>query len=110
VRLRELHRRMVADKMGRAVSRGLKLLESLYRQPVVSVSMIAETSDLSFQGAADLARQFVSLGILSETTGRKRHRLFAYRKYLALLGETKRPKKSAASTPGARTLAVRSVA
>ena len=110
VRLRELHRRMVADKMGRAVSRGLKLLESLYRQPVVSVSMIAEISDLSFQGAADLARQFVSLGILSETTGRKRHRLFAYRKYLALLGETKRPKKSAASTPGARTLAVRSVA
>lgn len=77
VRLREQHRKLITDNLGRGVWRGLKLLEFLYRRPVVSISMIAKTCDLTFQGASDIAKQFVSLGILRETTGSRRHRLFA---------------------------------
>jgi len=87
VNLREQHRKLVGDRLLRSAGRALNLLESLYRQPVVSISMIGKICGLTFQGASDIARQFLSIGILKETTGQKRHRLFAYAPYLALLGE-----------------------
>ena len=86
VQLREVHRKLVTDNLGRSAARGLSLLESLYRQPVVSMSGIKETCGLTFQGASNIAKQFSSLGILKETTGQKRHRLFAYARYQTLLG------------------------
>lgn len=46
-----------------------------------------------------MAKHFSSLGILKETTGQKRHRLFAYTRYLALLGEPLRRKTKAAASP-----------
>lgn len=96
VQLREQHRKLIADNLGRSTSRALNLLESLYRQPVVSISRIGEVCGVTFQGASDVARQFSSLGILKETTGQKRHRVFAYARYLALIGEPGRKK----SKPG----------
>jgi Fic family protein len=92
VQLREQHRKLVTDKIGRSTGRALVLLESLYRQPVVSLSQISEVCRITFQGASDLAKHFSSLDILKETTGQKRHRLFAYARYLALLGESVRRK------------------
>jgi Fic family protein len=95
VQLREAHRQMVANRFGRSTGRAITLLESLYRQPVVSIATIAKISKLTtFQGASDLASQFCKAGILDETTGNKRNRLFAYRQYLALLGEPAPPKRN----------------
>jgi Fic family protein len=91
VQLREQHRKLVGHSLGRSAGRALTLLENLYRQPVVSMSTISETCGITFQGASDIAKQFASLSILKETTGQKRHRLFAYTRYLALLGEPTRP-------------------
>ena len=51
------------------------------------MSMISEVCGLTFQGASDMAKRFSSLNMLKETTGQKGHRLFAYARYLALLGE-----------------------
>ena len=105
--LREQHRKLVGDRLLRSAGRGLNLLESLYRQPVVSISMIGEICGLTFQGASDIARQFASLGLLKETTGHKRHRLFAYAPYLTLLGEPVRQRsKHARSAKGLRTSAM----
>ena len=92
VQLREQHRKIVQDKMGRGTSRALSLLESLYRQPVVSLSQISEVCDLTFQGASNLAEHFCSLDILKQSTEQRRHRLFAYSRYLAILGEPMRSK------------------
>ncbi len=78
--------------MGRSTSRALRLLESLYRQPVVTLSQISQVCDITFQGASDLAKHLAALSILKETTGQKRHRLFAYARYLSLLGEPVRRK------------------
>jgi Fic family protein len=88
VQLREQHRKLVAQDLGRSTGRALTLLEHLYRQPVVSMSTISEVCGITFQGASHISQKFSSLGILKETTGQKRHRLFAYTRYLALLGES----------------------
>jgi Fic family protein len=90
VQLREQHRKLVAQRLGRSAGRALTLLESLYLQPVVSMSTISKVCGMTFQGASDMAKQFSSLGILKESTGQKRHRLFAYIRYLSLLGESTR--------------------
>jgi Fic family protein len=99
VRLREDHRRLVGDNLGRSAGRAMTLLETLYRQPVVSVSMVSDISKLTFQGASDIAKQFCRLGILEESTGNKRYRLFAYKRYLALLGEPRRRKAKRSGLP-----------
>lgn len=91
VQLREQHRKLVTENFGRSTSRGLTLLEHLYRQPVVSVSGICDICAITFQGASDIANRFISRGVLKEITGQRRHRLFAYARYLALLGESLRP-------------------
>src|SRR5947209_20171453 len=88
--------------MERSTGRALILLESLYRQPVVSLSQISEVCGITFQGASDLARRFSSLDILKETTGQRRHRLFAYARYLGLLGEPARRKNNPARPPKQR--------
>jgi len=109
VQLRESHRKVVAEGCGRSTSRGLTLLESLYRQPVVSMSSIRDMFGITFQGASDMARLFSSLGILKEITGHRRHRLFAYHRYLALLGEpVHRKRKLSTSLTGTSTSVVRS--
>jgi Fic family protein len=97
VQLREQHRRLVTDNFGRSTSRALTLLEHLYRQPVVSVAGICDVCEITFQGASDIAKHFSSLGILKETTGQRRHRLFAYNRYLGLLGEPMRRKRTSST-------------
>ena len=92
VQLREQHRKIVQDTMGRGTSRALSLLESLYRRPVVSLSQISDVCELRFQGASNLAKHFCSLEILKQSAEQRRHRLFAYTRYLSLLGEPMRSK------------------
>jgi Fic family protein len=46
VQLREQHRKLVAHNLERSAGRALNLLESLYRQPVVTMSRISEAADL----------------------------------------------------------------
>lgn len=104
VQLREYHRKLIVDARGRSTSRGLTLLENLYKQPVVSMSNITEMFDITFQGASDMARQFLSLRILEEITGRRRNRLFAYSRYLKLLGERIHQRGNRVSEHQRRTL------
>lgn len=103
VQLREAHRKVVTDHLGRSTNRALTLLEALYRQPVVSMANIRDTYGLTFQAASDIAKQFSLLRILKEITGQKRNRLFAYSRYLSLLGESlTRKREPRVSPPRAR--------
>ena len=106
VQLREQHRKLVAQSLGRSTGRALALLESLYRRPVVSMSTISQVCGITFQGASDIAKHFSALDILKETTGQKRHRLFAYSRYLALLGEPTRRKRNPTTKVKARAQTV----
>ena len=84
VRLREEHRGTVQNALRRGAARGLLLLETLYHHPIVSVKQAAADVKLTFANANDLIKQFVELGILTETSGRQRNRHFSYEPYLAL--------------------------
>lgn len=84
VGLRERHRETVQKTLSRGAAKGLLLLETLYHRPIVSVKQAAAEVKLTFANANDLVGQFVEMGILTETSGRQRNRLFGYESYLAL--------------------------
>ena len=81
VALREEHRQLITDSFGRSAANGLRLLESLYRVPVTSVKSVSRISGLSFRSANLIVNRFADEGLLVETTGQKRNRLFQYHPY-----------------------------
>lgn len=84
VELRERDRACVTERFGRATSNGLKVLESLYSRPLISVNNIVELTDVSFMAANTLMKRFVESEILEEITGYSRNRLFRYSEYVDL--------------------------
>ncbi|MFZ0887940.1 MAG: Fic family protein [Candidatus Binataceae bacterium] len=87
VKMREEHRELILNRLGRASGKALQLLERLYFRPIVSVQTIVEETGLSFANANGLAKQLETTGLLQETTGRKRNRRFSYGPYLELFQE-----------------------
>ena len=87
VELRESHRAVIVDRFGRVAANGLKVLESLYSRPIITVNNIAEMTETSFTAANQLMQKFVSYEILSEITGQTRNRRFRYDEYIALFAE-----------------------
>ncbi len=61
-----------------------RLVNLLFQQPIVSVPYVRDQLGVQFATANDLVGRLVQSGILEETTGRRRHRRFAYRRYLNL--------------------------
>jgi Fic family protein len=83
IALQENHRHQVADLGGNA----LKLLDQLFRQPLVNINAVRTLLGVSFPTAAKLVSSFEDLGILEETTGFKRNRVYRYTEYLNLFSE-----------------------
>ena len=63
----------------------LRLFEQLPRHPIVTVASAMKLLDMTKPTASRAVKILVEAGILSETTGRKRDRSFAYRNDLARL-------------------------
>jgi Fic family protein len=80
--LREEHRSAINNELGSGA--GLRLLDYLYEQPIISVRMVERHLKSSFVTANKLVEQFVKLEILKETTGGQRNRRYSYLPYLAL--------------------------
>ena len=85
--LREKHRRLVADSFGRSAANGMRVLELLYRFPVISVNQVSQYAGIDFSPANHLVARFVEQGLLHEITGNKRNRLFQYRPYTDIFFE-----------------------
>lgn len=80
--LRERHRSLVIESgVG---PNGLKLLSKLFIQPLTNVNRVAASVEVSFPTANRLVSKFEELGILTETTGQRRSRVFRYGPYLRL--------------------------
>ncbi len=94
--LREQHRHLITEQLGRAAGSGLRVLEHLYRQPIVSVNEVREQTGTTYAAANTLVRRLVQLGILQELTGRRRNRRFRYGDYIRLFDEP----RSMQSAPG----------
>lgn len=85
--LREEHRAVIAEHLGRAAGSGHQVLERLYRQPIMSVNEVRGITGTSYPAANDLVRRLVEQGILREITGQARHRRFRFEEYVRLFDE-----------------------
>ena len=85
--LREQHRTAVADNLGRAAGNGHRVLEHLYRRPIVSVNEVRDLVATTYPAANELVSRLAGLGILEEMTGQARNRRFRYGPYIRLFHE-----------------------
>ncbi|WP_066662698.1 helix-turn-helix domain-containing protein [Sphingomonas sp. CCH9-E2] len=60
------------------------LMRHLYARPIVDVDMARRWIGVTTNTAAALITDLTAQGILTEVTGRRRNRLFAFREYLDL--------------------------
>ncbi len=65
----------------------LRLFERLQRQPIVTVAAVMKLLDTTKPTAGRAVDALVDAGVLIETTGRRRDRAWAYRRYLDQLCE-----------------------
>lgn len=84
LQLRDGNLRAVGNHLGSRSNYGIKLLDYLFEKPIISISMAKEHLDCAYGTAAKLIEQLVELGLLTETTGGQRNRVFRYSPYLAL--------------------------
>ena len=70
--------------LGQRAENAKKLLLYLYQRPMLSVNEAAEQLGVTHQSANALVKQLESLGILRETTGYGRNRLYVFERYFAL--------------------------
>ena len=84
VNLREQHRQLIGDKLAGRAALGMKLLDYLFEQPLVSVPLIEKRLACSFVTANKIVEQLVEFGLLRETTGGQRNRRYRFDPYLAL--------------------------
>jgi Fic family protein len=76
---------------GRPAGSALRVHGALQTRPVTTLSEIRARAGLSFPAAAAGMGVLAGLGIARELTGRKRDRVFAYDRYLAILQEGTEP-------------------
>ncbi|HHL39463.1 MAG TPA: Fic family protein [Deltaproteobacteria bacterium] len=84
LQLRESHRLAITERLGRAAGNGHKVLEDLYKHPLVTVKNVQTITGTTYAAANQLIGRFVELGILEEITGYARNRRFLYAPYIAL--------------------------
>lgn len=82
--LREEHRRVITDSLGRAAGNGHRALDHLYDHPIVAVTDVERLTGTTYQAANDLVSRLVEQGILQEFTGQTRNRRFRYQSYIEL--------------------------
>jgi Fic family protein len=72
---------------GRRAGSALRVHDALKSRPVTTMQEVCTRSGLSFPAAASAMELLVELGIARELTGKRRNRVFAYDRYLAILSE-----------------------
>lgn len=88
VNLKEEHRQLVLNTMGRKSGNAIALLESLYFRPIFNVEHAEEITSLSYPNANALIKALSDIGLVEEITGQKRNRAFSYATYLAVFRDS----------------------
>lgn len=70
--------------LGRRQQDGKKLITELYKQPIMDGMQIAQVLSIHSSTANRLIGEFINKGILTELTGYKRNRIFAFKEYIDL--------------------------
>lgn len=82
--MREEHRAKVEKDVGRAIA-AQTLLDYLFQSPFTNVSEAAKALRITYPTANNLMARFAHLGLVEETSGRDRNRVFVYKPYVDLL-------------------------
>jgi Fic family protein len=85
VEMRARHRDL-AQGAGMGVT-GLRLLDLLFRLPVINVNAAGDALEVTYATANRLIARLAELGLLVEVTGGRRARVFRYAPYLLLFEE-----------------------
>lgn len=85
--MREQHRTLIGEKLGRASAGGYRVLESLYERPITTVSELQGIVGTTYAAVNTLVARMVDIGILAEVTGHVRNRRFRYEPYVRLFTE-----------------------
>lgn len=73
---------LINEKMNRKKKQGMRLLRLLFSSPCIQTKDISKQLAVSNQTAHNLLDDFLELGIINETTGKKRNRIFEFGAYL----------------------------
>jgi len=76
---------------GRGAAVGLRIRRHLERNPVATIKGLAKDLGLSLPTIAKAVETLEGIGILRETTGKQRDRVYVYDSYLAILSEGTEP-------------------
>jgi len=85
--LRERRREQITQSFGRTAGNGLKVLEQLFRTPIISVKKVQTITNTEFPAANQLVQRLIQLGVLKEITGQARNRQFRFEEYVQLFAE-----------------------
>lgn len=72
---------------GRRAGSALRVHEAMKARPITSMAETCRVTGLSFPAASSAMDLLVELKVARELTGKRRNRLFAYQRYLAVLNE-----------------------
>jgi Fic family protein len=74
----------IIPSMGKRQKQATKLFEKLFSVPFVEIKDVQKITGLSPKAANDLVKSFVQNGILKETTGYQRFRVYVFENYIKL--------------------------
>ena len=75
---------VLGQSMSKKTSNANRLLQYLFKKPVVHIKDVAEHLELSYKSANQLVNTFVEMGLLKEMTGQSRNRVFIFDAYMKL--------------------------
>jgi Fic family protein len=79
------------ESLGRPAATVLRVFQLIQKKPLLGMPQIVEQLGISFPTASGAVEHMQRLGILRETTGKQRHRLYVYKAYLEILNEGTEP-------------------
>lgn len=91
LQLSERHRAVIAHNFSRIAGPAYKLLEYLYKCPIITIHGAAEITGQSYANANKPVQRFQENGILHEMIRQQRNRRFSYNDYLDLFADEEVP-------------------
>jgi Fic family protein len=84
LKMKEEHVAMVSHGV-RNPANGLKLLESMFEHPIITIKKVEELLDVSYPTANTIVVEFCNLGILKQIGDNIRNKKYSYDRYIKLL-------------------------
>jgi Fic family protein len=87
LKMREDYRVRISEHLGRAANNGLRVMDHLFKHPIITASHVREWLGITAAGANQIVARLEGVGLLREITGYARNRRFRFDPYLRLFEE-----------------------